>query len=81
MSKSESGKTTLVKGSLITKLKQRGYKMAVTKHAGEVQTLSFDNPEEVNWKRSEFGDIISVIKHRGIRNFASKAVEAKIISR
>ena len=59
--KSESGKTTLLEG-LITKLKQRGYKVAVIKHAGEDFELDVVNKD--SWRFSQAGSTVSAIVQR-----------------
>ena len=56
--KSESGKTTLLEG-LITKLKQRGYKVAVIKHAGE--DFELDKANKDSWRFSQAGSEVSAI--------------------
>jgi len=56
--KSESGKTTLLEG-LITELKQRGYKVAVIKHAGE--DFELDEVNKDSWRFSQAGSEISAI--------------------
>ena len=56
--KSESGKTTLLEG-LITKLKQRGYKVAVIKHAAE--DFELDTVNKDSWRFSQAGSEVSAI--------------------
>jgi len=56
--KSESGKTTLLEG-LITELKQRGYKVAVIKHAGE--DFELDEVNKDSWRFSQAGSEVSAI--------------------
>ena len=50
--KSESGKTTLLE-SLIIELKQRGYKVAIIKHAGE--DFELDKQSKDSWRLSQAG--------------------------
>ena len=56
--KSESGKTTLLEG-LITKLKQRGYKVLVIKHTGE--DFELDKVSKDSWRFSQAGSEVSAI--------------------
>lgn len=56
--KSESGKTTLLEG-LISKLKQRGYRVAVIKHAGE--DFELDEVSKDSWRFSQAGSEVSAI--------------------
>ena len=57
--KSESGKTTLLE-SLITELKQRGYKVAVIKHT--VEDIEFDKRGKDTWRLSQAGsDVVAII--------------------
>jgi molybdopterin-guanine dinucleotide biosynthesis protein B len=56
--KSDSGKTTLLE-SLIANLKQRGYKVAVIKHAAE--DIELDTVNKDSWRFSQAGSEISVI--------------------
>lgn len=56
--KSESGKTTLLEG-LIIKLKQRGYKVVVIKHAGE--DFELDTVSKDSWRLSQAGSEVSAI--------------------
>lgn len=56
--KSESGKTTLLEG-LIARLKQRGYRVAVIKHAGE--DFELDTVNKDSWRFSQAGSEVSVI--------------------
>jgi len=56
--KSESGKTTLLEG-LITKLKQRGYRVAVIKHAGE--DFELDTVNKDSWRFSQAGSEVCAI--------------------
>jgi molybdopterin-guanine dinucleotide biosynthesis protein B len=56
--KSESGKTTLLEG-LITILKQRGYKVAVIKHAAE--DFELDTVNKDSWRFSQAGSEVSAI--------------------
>jgi len=56
--KTESGKTTLLEG-LITELKQRGYKVAVIKHAGE--DFELDEVNKDSWRFSQAGSEVSAI--------------------
>jgi len=56
--KSDSGKTTLLEG-LIANLKQRGYKVAVIKHAAE--DIELDTANKDSWRFSQAGSEISVI--------------------
>ncbi len=50
--RAESGKTTLLE-SLIVELRQRGYKVAVIKHAGE--DFELDKPNKDSWRFSQAG--------------------------
>lgn len=56
--KSESGKTTLLEG-LITQLKQRGYKVAVIKHAAE--DFELDTVNKDSWRFHQAGSEVSAI--------------------
>jgi len=56
--KSESGKTTLLE-DLITKLKQRGYKVAAIKHSGE--DFELDEVSKDSWRFSQAGSEVSAI--------------------
>lgn len=56
--KSESGKTTLLEG-LITILKQRGYKVAVIKHAAE--DFELDTVNKDSWRFRQAGSEVSAI--------------------
>ncbi|MFC1915249.1 molybdopterin-guanine dinucleotide biosynthesis protein B [Chloroflexota bacterium] len=56
--KSESGKTTLLEG-LITMLKQRGYRVAVIKHAAE--DFELDTVNKDSWRFSQAGSEVSAI--------------------
>jgi molybdopterin-guanine dinucleotide biosynthesis protein B len=56
--KSDSGKTTLLE-SLIANLKQRGYKVAVIKHAAE--DIELDTVNKDSWRFSQAGSEVSVI--------------------
>jgi len=56
--KSNSGKTTLLE-SLIAEMKQRGYKVAVIKHAGE--DIELDTVNKDTWRFSRAGSDISAI--------------------
>lgn len=56
--KSESGKTTLLEG-LIANLKQRGYKVAVIKHAAEDFELDIVNKD--SWRFSQAGSEVSAV--------------------
>ena len=56
--KSESGKTTLLEG-LIANLKQRGYKVAVIKHAAE--DFELDTVNKDSWRFSQAGSEVSAI--------------------
>ena len=56
--KSNSGKTTLLEG-LISSLKQRGYKVAVLKHAGE--DVELDTVNKDTWRFSQAGSELSAI--------------------
>ena len=56
--KSKSGKTALLE-SLIAELKQRGYKVAVIKHAGE--DFEFDKMGKDSWRLSQAGsDVVAI---------------------
>jgi len=56
--KSESGKTTLLE-SLIVALKQRGYKVAVIKHA--VEDIELDKQGKDTWRFSQSGsDVVAI---------------------
>ena len=56
--KSKSGKTTLLEG-LITELKQRGYKVAVIKHAAE--DFELDKVGKDSWRLSQAGSSLVAI--------------------
>jgi len=56
--KSNSGKTTLLE-SLIAEMKQRGYKVAAIKHAGE--DIELDTVNKDTWRFSRAGSDISAI--------------------
>ncbi len=56
--KSKSGKTTLLEG-LIAELKQRGYKVAVIKHAGE--DFELDRVGKDSWRLSQAGSSVVAI--------------------
>jgi len=56
--KSESGKTTLLEG-LITELKQRGYRVAIIKHAAE--DFELDTVNKDSWRFSRAGSEVSAI--------------------
>lgn len=56
--KSKSGKTTLLE-SLIVELKQRGYKVAVIKHAGE--NFELDKKDKDSWRLTQAGSEIVAI--------------------
>ena len=56
--KSDSGKTTLLEG-LIGELKQRGYKLAVIKHAGE--DFELDQMGKDSWRLRQAGSEIAAI--------------------
>jgi len=56
--KSDSGKTTLLEG-LIANLKQRGYKVAVIKHAAE--DIELDTANKDSWRFSQAGSEVSAI--------------------
>ena len=56
--KSESGKTTFLEG-LITKLKQRGYRVAIIKHAAE--DFELDTVNKDSWRFSRAGSEVSAI--------------------
>ena len=56
--KSDSGKTTLLE-SLIANLKQRGYKIAVIKHAAE--DIELDTVNKDSWRFSQAGSEVSAI--------------------
>lgn len=56
--KSESGKTTLLE-SLITKLKRRGYKVAVIKHASG--DFELDEVSKDSWRFNQAGSEVSAI--------------------
>ena len=56
--KSSSGKTTLLEG-LIANLKQRGYKVAVIKHAAEDFELDIVNKD--SWRFSQAGSEVSAV--------------------
>ena len=56
--KSESGKTTLLE-SLIIELKQRGYKVAVIKHA--LEDIELDKQGKDTWRFSQVGsDVVAI---------------------
>ena len=56
--KSESGKTTLLE-SLIIELKQRGYKVAVIKHA--LEDIELDKQGKDTWRFSQIGsDVVAI---------------------
>jgi len=56
--KSESGKTTLLE-SLIVELKQRGYKVAVIKHA--LEDIELDKQGKDTWRFSQIGsDVVAI---------------------
>jgi len=56
--KSNSGKTTLLE-NLIIELKQRGYKVAVIKHADNI--LELDTVNKDSWRLSQAGSELSMI--------------------
>lgn len=56
--RAESGKTTLLE-SLIVELRQRGYKVAVIKHASE--DFELDKPNKDSWRFSQAGSEIVVV--------------------
>ena len=56
--KSESGKTTLLEG-LIIELKQRGYKVAVIKHASK--DFELDKVGKDSWRLSQVGSEVVAI--------------------
>ena len=56
--KSEAGKTTLLEG-LIVELKQRGYKVAVIKHASE--DLELDKVGKDSWRLSQVGSEVTAV--------------------
>ena len=56
--KSKSGKTTLLEG-LIVELKQRGYRVAVIKHAGE--DFELDKVGKDSWRLSQAGSSLLAI--------------------
>ncbi len=56
--KSDSGKTTLLEG-LIANLKQRGYKIAVLKHAAE--DIELDTVNKDSWRFSQAGSEVSAV--------------------
>ena len=56
--RAESGKTTLLE-SLIVELRQRGYKVAVIKHAGE--DFELDKPNKDTWRFNQAGSEVVVI--------------------
>ncbi|MFC1993460.1 molybdopterin-guanine dinucleotide biosynthesis protein B [Chloroflexota bacterium] len=56
--KSKSGKTTLLE-SLIVELKQRGYKVAVIKHAGD--NFEMDKKDKDSWRFTQAGsDVVAI---------------------
>jgi len=57
--KSESGKTTLLEG-LVRGLKQRGYRVAVVKHANE--DFEIDTPNKDSWRFAQAGSEVSAVK-------------------
>ncbi|MFC2013782.1 molybdopterin-guanine dinucleotide biosynthesis protein B [Chloroflexota bacterium] len=60
--KSESGKTTLLE-SLIVELKQRGYKVAIIKHARE--DIELDKQGKDTWRFSQSGcDVVAISSGR-----------------
>jgi len=60
--KSDSGKTTLLE-ALIKVLKQRGYRVAVIKHA--VDGFELDTPNKDSWRFSHAGSEVAAISSRG----------------
>lgn len=56
--RAESGKTTLLE-SLIVELRQRGYRVAVIKHAGE--DFELDKPNKDTWRFNQAGSEVVVI--------------------
>jgi len=56
--KSDSGKTTLLE-NLITELKQRGYRVAVIKHAGD--DFELDTVNKDSWRFSQAGSEITAL--------------------
>jgi len=56
--KSKSGKTTLLE-DLIPRLKQRGYKVAVIKHAGD--DFELDQTGKDSWRLSQAGSEVSAV--------------------
>ena len=60
--KSDSGKTTLLE-ALIKVLKQRGYRVAVIKHA--VDGFELDTPNKDSWRFSHAGSEVAAISSKG----------------
>jgi len=56
--KSESGKTTLLEG-LISGLKERGYRVAVLKHAAH--DFELDTPNKDSWRLAQAGSEVSAV--------------------